>query len=676
MSSMDIQELDSSLLPLGSTPLHIAAKNRDTNLLSSLLLGLQQYQLQEVINKLDNRGRTPLSVALQFGRAEAAVLLILEGADLSVKINNTSDETLAEVLERPVHQSLLITLVKEGIKLEVNSLLLHVAVQVGDEFLLRTLLVHYEVEVDTKDHLGSSALHYACLAGHTSMTRLLLEYGASMAVQDSSGRTALHIACSYGHMALLDLFLHSELAAPEPDKVLSLLDLSGRTCAHVALYCKHYEALGYLLNHFRDYLDVKTCDSNGHTLPGLLFYFRFKLDLIPRSAWLSLPLLGAEESTWALHHAVNRGDMTLLQHSLASGKAELNSFDFMNLSPLMWASKLGHLEICRALVEAGAEINLADNIGITALHCACNNDHFDVAEYLFSLQGMDPTLFFDRFSRPLSLCLLDVILRYFRTSVSVQKPAHWQKWLSLAARNPHMTQFEFSKLVGLICPPNWLQLLADGDYVFSPPCYREQNHSYISHYIEKWTGNPIKNSSQTAALKDFKKKFLPRHILSTDTKNQFISHTAVDGRKQTSVAMDFMMTSKRSSKKTKHYFEGKNPTVYYPFHEAASCGCVSVVDFFFESAGTESRNLLTQLMFGVKNKSQRTVVELMAEKYSIFARRLDRSVVEEIKKRRKFDLSASLSYMEAIMHYLIVYHDPDAVMHPQRLPTRTPLDDW
>ena len=678
---MDVLELDSSLLPAGCTLLHIAAKNRDTSQLSSILLSSQQLQLQNVVNKPDSHGRTPLSVALQFGRAEAAVLLIREGADLSCKSSNTSDVTLAEVLERPVYQPLLKTLVKGKVKLALNSSLLskvlHLAVQVRDEVLLRALLRDYEVEVDAMDHLGFSALHYASLAGLTSIARLLLVYGASMTLQDSSGRTALHIASTNGDIHLLDLFLQSELAVPEPDKVLNLLDLSGRTCAHVALYCKQYEALSYLLNHFRDYLDLEACDSNGHTLPGLLFYFRIQLNLIPCTAWLSLPLLSAEESTWALHHAVNRGDMSLVLHSLESEKAVLDSFDFMNLSPLMWASKLGNIEICRALVEAGAEINLADDFGITALHCACNNDHFDIAEYFFSLHGVDPTLFFDTFSRPLSPCLLEIILSYFRNSVSVQKPVHWQKWLSLAARNPQMTQEELSLLVNMICPPNWVQLLTKGDYVCSPTHSKEQNPSYISSYIEEWTENPIQNSSRSASLKDFKKKFLPRVILPRDTKERHLSCAMGGGSKvNCNIVMSFKTTMSKRSKKNQRSLKGKGPIVYYPVHEAALCGNVSVVDFFFGCTGAESRNLLTLLMFELKNECKRTVVELMAEKSSVFAQRLDRSVVDEIKMRRKFALPTSMTYEQALMHYLMVYNKPDVGLQPRHFGSNTPLDNW
>lgn len=716
--SMDIQEFDSHLLPEGATPLHIAANNKDTSILSSLLLDSRPHLLQDVINKQDSHGRTPLCVALLFGRTEAAALLIQEGADLNVQSSNACDTSLMEVLEKPVYQPLLRMLVNDGVKLAADApflrTLLHVAVQEKDENLLHLLLKNYEVEVDCRDHLGSSALHYASLAGHNSMTHLLLKYGASMTLQDSMGRTALHIACARGHVNLLYQFLRSDLAAPEPDQVLNLLDLSGRTCAHVALYCKQYEVLGYLLNHFEKYLDFEARDSNGHTLPGLLYYFRLKLDAIPRSVWLSLPLLSIEESTWALHHAVNRGDMTLLQHSLASGRAEVNTFDFMHLTPLMWASRLGHKEICISLVEAGVNVNLADNLGFTALQYACNNNQFHIAEYLLSLQDTDPIPFFDSFSKPLSLHLLEIILSYFATAVPAQKPAHWQKWLSLAARNPQMTRTEFSKLVDAICPHDWIQQLANGNYTYSPACCNEQKRLYLPSYIEEWTENHVERSSKSAALEAFnrmksritrspiklKKSLLPTRAFYQAPWRAEKPESAAHGKNRSNcyILMNFKkMTSKGYSKKPRHLGkycidDDKSTVVYYPVHEAALYGNSSVLEFIFERAKAESSNILTQLMFEVSDECKRSVVELMAKQISKFAQRLDGSVVDEVKKRNKFDLPESMSYMQAVMHYLIVSNEPDVVVHHSSkddnvtsflqdiyaftIPSQTPLDKW
>jgi ankyrin repeat protein len=51
-------------------------------------------------------------------------------------------------------------------------------------------------------------------------------------------------------------------------------------------------------------------------------------------------------------------------------------------SPLLFAARQGKLEAAKALIEAGADVNLADPDGVTPLQIAIINFHFDVAGLL------------------------------------------------------------------------------------------------------------------------------------------------------------------------------------------------------------------------------------------------------------------------------------------------------
>src|SRR5206468_15597 len=58
---------------------------------------------------------------------------------------------------------------------------------------------------------------------------------------------------------------------------------------------------------------------------------------------------------------------------------------------LMYAARQGSLEAARALVKAGADVNLADPDGTTALVFAIINGHYDTAVMLAE-SGADPNL--------------------------------------------------------------------------------------------------------------------------------------------------------------------------------------------------------------------------------------------------------------------------------------------
>ena len=51
-------------------------------------------------------------------------------------------------------------------------------------------------------------------------------------------------------------------------------------------------------------------------------------------------------------------------------------------TPLYWASSKGHLEVVRALLDAKAEVNKADNDGRTPLYQALSNKHPEIAALL------------------------------------------------------------------------------------------------------------------------------------------------------------------------------------------------------------------------------------------------------------------------------------------------------
>ena len=60
-------------------------------------------------------------------------------------------------------------------------------------------------------------------------------------------------------------------------------------------------------------------------------------------------------------------------------------------SPLHAASQLGHLEICRILVEAGANLDSKDLLDETPLHKASGGGHIKILELLLN-SGADPSI--------------------------------------------------------------------------------------------------------------------------------------------------------------------------------------------------------------------------------------------------------------------------------------------
>ena len=134
----------------------------------------------------------------------------------------------------------------------------------------------------------------------------------------------------------------------------------------------------------------------------------------------------------------------------------------MQQTPLLLASKLGHIEVCKALVEGGADPNVYDESLKTPIHYACKLQKAGIFQYLLSVDNIDLQLFYRAYDHPLTAEQVECLIGYYRNTVSAQLPHSWLEWLALAASNPTITTHLFSSFAQQICPSDWLQQLTNG----------------------------------------------------------------------------------------------------------------------------------------------------------------------------------------------------------------------
>jgi uncharacterized protein len=95
-----------------------------------------------------------------------------------------------------------------------------------------------------------------------------------------------------------------------------------------------------------------------------------------------------------LFGAAKSGNVTAIEGALAAG-ADVNAFDYSERkngrTALSYAAQNNHPDAIRALVAAGAQVNLANNTGYTALHHAAEAGAVEAAKTLLEL-GADKNL--------------------------------------------------------------------------------------------------------------------------------------------------------------------------------------------------------------------------------------------------------------------------------------------
>lgn len=87
----------------------------------------------------------------------------------------------------------------------------------------------------------------------------------------------------------------------------------------------------------------------------------------------------------------------------------------------MLAVSHGRGDMVRALLSCGAQVNIRDDDGSTALMCACEHGHVDIVRQLLSVPGCDATLT-DNVSiyfHPFSVFFLKLLLFFFTNLIII-----------------------------------------------------------------------------------------------------------------------------------------------------------------------------------------------------------------------------------------------------------------
>jgi ankyrin repeat protein len=232
---------------------------------------------------------------------------------------------------------------------------LHGAVHVNDLALVDMLLAA-GADVAGKNRYGQAPIHVAVQQRHAAMAERLLKAGANVEQTDASGEPPLLTATRLGDAAMVELLL-------EEGAGVDMHDLPfGQTALMMAVREEHPSIAQRLL--------AAGADVNAQSLPG-------------------------EEHRWVLPTEVPVGTSQGVGINRSGLPDRGMRYPITGAkTPLLFATRQGNLALTRMLLEAGADIELADANGITPLinailnHSVVNanrtgkSDHLQIAQEL------------------------------------------------------------------------------------------------------------------------------------------------------------------------------------------------------------------------------------------------------------------------------------------------------
>ena len=238
----------------------------------------------------------------------------------------------------------------------------------GDREAVRAALAR-KADVNAVQVDGTTALHWAVERDDVELTELLLTAGARVSARTREGVTPLQLAAINGSGRLIGRLIRSGADPNAP------LTPSGDTALMLAARTGKTDAVRLLIE---SRADVNAKENWGGTT-ALMWA------VAERHTEAARLLIAAGADVNARSHYVAAANGRGFEGRTPSAqRTEEKAEEFASgwLTPLMFASRDGSLELCRILVGAGADVNAVAGDGKTALALAVFNGNYDVASFL------------------------------------------------------------------------------------------------------------------------------------------------------------------------------------------------------------------------------------------------------------------------------------------------------
>lgn len=388
------------------TPLHLAAKEGYVSVVKELLQrnadpnvadGNKSSPLQAAsiagnlamvkalvsfgadVNKSDDSQVSPLHHAAKCGHIGVVRHLLEAGAELGAI--NASGQTPLQVAVSQRHFDVVTALLVKNANPDTRGrqgwTALHFAVS-GKKIETRIImqLLRENADVHASNDGGSTALFLAAESGSEAAVKILLDAGGKANAKNTANSTPIHRAAQEGYLAVVKLLMEAG-ANPLAKK------RHGITPLQLALENGHFNVAAELLEPVES--ELPSIDDYEETLYSLA---RVGYEEGIEKA-LSYPLCNLERgdpkyNQSPLSHAAENGYERVAQILLDKG-AEPNLADKSGRTALLWAVLNKHRAVAEQLLARGADVHKRDNEGWTALSFAVRNHSTPMANILLDM---------------------------------------------------------------------------------------------------------------------------------------------------------------------------------------------------------------------------------------------------------------------------------------------------
>jgi ankyrin repeat protein len=347
----------------GTTPLHLAASNVSRKIVQILIKKVTN------INKRNDQGQTALHKASRRGDTDVISIILNHGADVDAQDNGGSTPLHLAISDAQLldAEPAIGVLLEHGANVNLRNhegqTALHKASSRRDDIDTMHIILKHGLDVNALDNNGLTPLD---LANSERTVGLLLEHGANINLRNGQGQTALHKVSLLGNPNIIHLILNHGADVDAQDD-------GGSTPLHLVISDASpwdaEQAIGVLLErganiNMRNHegqtaLHKASSRRDDIVIMYLILKHHPDVNALDNNGSIALHLAISDANSWYARRAVG----LLLEHG-----ANINLRNGQGQTALHSASLRGYPNIIHLILNHGADVDAQDNDGSTPLH--------------------------------------------------------------------------------------------------------------------------------------------------------------------------------------------------------------------------------------------------------------------------------------------------------------------